>query len=66
MPEVLDNVREQNVEEEQTLKRQLPVGIGGEVSGSHTRSGILGRVIFSDKEGRLYRDIDLKGIGYVV
>lgn len=35
-----------------------------EVSGSHTRSGILGRVIFSDKEGRLYRDIDLKGVGY--
>lgn len=35
-----------------------------EVSGSHTRSGILGRVIFSDKEGRLYRDIDLKGIGF--
>ncbi len=34
-----------------------------EVSSSHTRSGILGRVIFSDKEGRLYRDIDLKGIG---
>ena len=37
-----------------------------EVSGSHTRSGILGRVIFSDKEGRLYRDIDLKGTGYVI
>src|SRR3989344_3079542 len=36
-----------------------------EVSGSHTRSGILGRVIFSDKEGRLYRDIDLKGTGYI-
>lgn len=35
-----------------------------EVSGSHTRSGILGRVIFSDKEGRLYRDIDLKSIGF--
>lgn len=36
-----------------------------EISGSHTRSGILGRVIFNDKEGRLYRDIDLKGMGYV-
>ena len=35
-----------------------------EVSDSHTRSGILGRVIFSDQEGRLYRDIDLKGVGY--
>ncbi len=37
-----------------------------EVSGSHSRSGILGRVIFSDKEGRLYRDIDLKGVGFNV
>ncbi len=36
-----------------------------EVSGSHTRSGILGRVIFSDKEERLYRDVDVKGMGYV-
>ncbi|MDO8496074.1 MAG: hypothetical protein Q7S43_01330 [bacterium] len=36
-----------------------------EVSESHTRSGILGRVIFNDKEGRLYRDIDLKGMGYI-
>ncbi len=36
-----------------------------EVSGSHTRSGILGRVIFSDKDGRLYRDIDLKGTGFI-
>lgn len=30
---------------------------------SHGRTGILGRVIFRDKQGRLYRDIDLKGIG---
>ncbi|MDP3793054.1 MAG: hypothetical protein Q8Q89_05000 [bacterium] len=36
-----------------------------EISTSHTRSGILGRVIFSDKEGRLYRDVDLKGTGYI-
>ena len=35
-----------------------------EVSKDQTRSGILGRVIFKDKEGRLYRDIDMKGIGY--
>lgn len=31
---------------------------------SHKRSGLLGRIIFEDKEGRLYRDIDLKGLGY--
>jgi hypothetical protein len=30
----------------------------------HRRSGILGRVIFKDKDGRLYRDVDLKGVGY--
>lgn len=31
----------------------------------HRRSALLGRVIFADKEGWIYRDIDLKGIGYV-
>lgn len=36
-----------------------------EVDQGHQRSGILGRVIFKDKAGRLYRDIDLKGIGYL-
>ncbi len=35
-----------------------------EVSKLHGRSGILGRVVFEDKEGRLYRDIDIKGSGY--
>lgn len=32
----------------------------------HRRSALLGRVIFSDKEGRFYRDLDIKGSGYVV
>src|SRR3989344_1212293 len=31
----------------------------------HQRSATLGRIIFGDKQGRIYRDIDLKGIGYV-
>lgn len=31
----------------------------------HRRSALLGKVIFKDKDGRLYRDIDLKGIGYI-
>jgi len=31
----------------------------------HRRTALLGRVIFKDKEGRLYRDIDLKGIGHI-
>jgi len=34
-----------------------------EVEIFHSRSAILGRVIFKDKEGRLYRDVDLKGVG---
>lgn len=34
-----------------------------EMKPEHRRSGILGRVIFRDKEGRLYRDVDLKGVG---
>ncbi|HEY4505513.1 MAG TPA: hypothetical protein VJG67_02385 [Candidatus Paceibacterota bacterium] len=36
-----------------------------EVEPDHGRSGMLGRVIFQDNEGRLYRDIDLKGMGYI-
>lgn len=30
----------------------------------HGRSLLFGRVVFQDKEGRFYRDLDLKGIGY--
>ncbi len=37
-----------------------------EVKRGHGRSGILGRVIFKDDEGRMYRDIDLKGVGNVI
>lgn len=32
----------------------------------HGRSGLLGRAIFKDTQGRLYRDIDLKGTGFIV
>lgn len=36
-----------------------------EVAGPHGRSAIFGRVIFADKFGNYFRDIDLKGIGSV-
>lgn len=36
-----------------------------EVEEDHGRSGILARVVFKDNEGRMYRDVDLKGMGYV-
>jgi len=31
----------------------------------HNRSSLLGRALFGDTEGRVYRDIDLKGIGHL-
>ena len=31
---------------------------------SEGRSGLLGSVIFQDKNGKLYRDVDLKGVGF--
>lgn len=37
----------------------------GTMSG-HGRSAILGRVVFDDDERRMYRDIDLKGIGRII
>lgn len=45
---------------DEASEKQYPI----EITKDQSRSGILGRVIFSDKEGRLYRDIDLKGLGY--
>lgn len=36
-----------------------------EAENHHHRSGLLGKVIFNDKEGRKYRDIDIKGLGYI-
>lgn len=36
-----------------------------EIESRHKRSGIVGRVIFKDKEGRIYRDVDIKGVGYI-
>lgn len=45
---------------------EIPSGsIALETLPKHGRTALLGRVLFSDKEGNLYRDIDLKGIGYV-
>ena len=37
----------------------------GEFWPEHGRSVSLGRMLFSDKEGRIWRDIDLKGIGHM-
>lgn len=46
--------------------KELPEGKHAlEVWREHGRTAILGRAIFKDKEGRFYRDIDLKGIGAV-
>lgn len=36
-----------------------------ELVGGHGRSAILGRFLFADRQGRVWRDIDLKGIGWV-
>ncbi|KKS74681.1 MAG: hypothetical protein UV48_C0031G0005 [Candidatus Azambacteria bacterium GW2011_GWA2_42_9] len=33
------------------------------VMDHHFRSALLGRVIFQDNKGRMYRDVDIKGIG---
>lgn len=32
---------------------------------NHNRSALIGRILFSDKKGNLYRDIDIKGCGYI-
>lgn len=36
-----------------------------ETHQEHHRSALLARAIFEDQKGRLYRDLDIKGIGYV-
>jgi tRNA A-37 threonylcarbamoyl transferase component Bud32 len=36
-----------------------------EVDQLHRRSALLARVIFKDKQGNFYRDIDLKGVGHI-
>lgn len=41
------------------------VRLNVEVAAAHLRSGIVGRIIFTDDENNLYRDVDLKGIGFV-
>ena len=41
--------------------------VGLEVFPGHQRTAIIGRVYFKDAEGLLlYRDIDIKGIGYII
>ncbi len=36
-----------------------------EVMPQHGRSGLRGRVLFNDKQGNIYRDVDIKGGGYI-
>lgn len=36
-----------------------------ELQKYHGRAGLLGRVIIQDNEGRKYRDVDIKGLGYL-
>ncbi len=36
-----------------------------EIMPKHNRSALLGRLLFSDKDGNKYREIDLKGVGYI-
>lgn len=36
-----------------------------EIISHHYRSAMVGQIIFEDKDGRLYRDVDLKGAGGV-
>lgn len=38
----------------------------GEFLPAHNRSMLIGKVFFRDIEGRLYRDIDIKGSGWVM
>lgn len=45
-------------------KNKKPI-IKFEVHPSHKRSALISRVIFKDKQGNLYRDVDQKGGGYV-
>jgi hypothetical protein len=36
-----------------------------EATPKHKRSAILGRVVFRDRQRRIYRDVDLKGVGFL-
>ena len=40
-------------------EQTFPMG----VMTQHARSGLVGRVVFSDTDGRMWRDINLKGVG---
>lgn len=42
-----------------------PTGKSLRVHGAHQRSALIGRVIFKDKQGNFYRDLDAKGVGYI-
>ncbi|MDP9248987.1 MAG: hypothetical protein M3M85_00540 [bacterium] len=43
----------------------IETGKSLKVHSKHKRSALLGRVIFKDKENRIYRDVDIKGLGCI-
>ncbi|MEK7200820.1 MAG: hypothetical protein AAB672_01675 [Patescibacteria group bacterium] len=47
------------------VPKQSEPTYGIEKQKYHGRAGLLGRVIIQDDEGRKYRDIDAKGVGYL-
>lgn len=46
-----------------TTPNELEPAMYLRVLDNHFRSAILGKVVFRDKEGNLYRDVDIKGMG---
>lgn len=48
-----------------TAPNELEPDFYVKVMDNHFRSALLGKVIFRDKEGNLYRDVDIKGMGAI-
>jgi len=46
--------------------KENEVAINLSAVDDHFRSAIVGKVIFSDKEGNIYRDVDIKGMGAIL
>lgn len=46
-----------------TLPNEQEPALHLKVMDNHFRSALLGKVVFRDKEGNLYRDVDIKGMG---
>lgn len=48
-----------------TTPNELEPDFHVKVMDNHFRSALLGKVVFKDKEGSTYRDVDIKGMGAV-